>query len=62
MGIEQIDMLSSLPDVFALRHNVSAYDAFYVVLARALRCQLLTFETRLAAAAPDCAVLPPRNA
>jgi predicted nucleic acid-binding protein len=35
---------------FALRHNVPAYDAAYVVLAEALACPLLTRDARLAAA------------
>lgn len=51
-------MMSLLPAVYALRHNVSADDAMYVVLARAAQCSLLTLDARLAAAAPDCAVLP----
>ena len=33
---------------FALRHNVSAYDAAYLVLAEALGCSLLTRDKRLA--------------
>lgn len=57
-GIEQMPMMSLLPAVYALRHNVSADDAMYVVLARAAQCSLLTLDARLAAAAPDCAVLP----
>ncbi|HVX44777.1 MAG TPA: type II toxin-antitoxin system VapC family toxin [Mycobacteriales bacterium] len=32
---------------FALRHNVSAYDAAYVVLAEALDCALVTRDARL---------------
>ncbi|WP_298863018.1 type II toxin-antitoxin system VapC family toxin [uncultured Microbacterium sp.] len=58
LGVEQVPMMSMLPAVYALRHNVSAYDAMYVVLARAAQCSLLTLDARLAAAAPDCAVLP----
>lgn len=58
LGIEQLPMMSSLSAVFALRHNISAYDAMYVVLARAAQCPLVTLDARLAAAAPDCAVLP----
>mgnify|MGYP001584374437 CR=1 FL=1 len=57
LGVEQVPMMSLLPAVFALRHNVSAYDAMYVVLARAAQCDLLTLDARLAAAVPDCAVL-----
>lgn len=58
LGVEQMPMASMLPDIYALRHNISAYDAMYVVLARATQCRLLTLDARLAAAAPDCAVLP----
>jgi predicted nucleic acid-binding protein len=38
-----------------LRHNLTAYDAMYVVLARVLDCALLTTDRRLAAA-PDLGV------
>jgi predicted nucleic acid-binding protein len=33
---------------FGLRHNASAYDAAYLALAEALKCPLLTRNTRLA--------------
>ena len=58
LGVEEIPMMSMLPAVYALRHDLSANDAMYVVLARAAQCRLLTLDARLAAAAPDCAVLP----
>jgi predicted nucleic acid-binding protein len=58
LDVEQVSMAQLLPAVYALRHNVSAYDAMYVVLARAAQCHLLTLDSRLAAAAPDCALLP----
>lgn len=58
LGVEQLPMMASLPAVYALRHNISAYDAMYVVLARAAECSLLTLDARLAASAPDCALLP----
>lgn len=51
-------MMSLLPEVHALRQDISAYDAMYVVLARAARCSMLTLDARLAASASDCAVLP----
>ncbi|WP_433676025.1 type II toxin-antitoxin system VapC family toxin [Microbacterium gorillae] len=51
-------MVSLLPEVHALRQDISAYDAMYVVLARAARCSMLTLDARLAACASDCAVLP----
>ncbi len=40
-----------LPRVWALRHNLTAYDAVYVALAEALDAQLLTRDRRLAATA-----------
>lgn len=58
LGVEQVPMMSMMPAAHALRHNVSAYDAMYVVLARAAQCSLLTLDARLAAAVPDCALLP----
>ena len=39
-----------LPRVWALRHNVSAYDAVYLALAESLPAPLLTCDTRLAVA------------
>jgi predicted nucleic acid-binding protein len=39
-----------LPRVWALRHNLTAYDAVYVALAEALEAPLLTRDQRIAAA------------
>ena len=39
-----------LPRIWQLRHNLSAYDAAYVVLAERLGATLLTRDARLAAA------------
>jgi predicted nucleic acid-binding protein len=39
-----------LPVVWALRHNISAYDAVYVALAEAHEATLLTCDAKLAAA------------
>jgi predicted nucleic acid-binding protein len=39
-----------LQDIWSLRHNLSAYDACYVALARALACPLLTTDGPLARA------------
>jgi predicted nucleic acid-binding protein len=36
--------------VWSLRHNMTAYDAYYVALAEALDCQLVTSDGKLAAA------------
>ena len=48
--------------IWALRHNLSAYDASYVALAEALNCPLLTADVRLAGApGPSCPItLVPR--
>lgn len=42
---------------WALRHNMTAYDACYIALAEALACPLLTADTRLAnAPGAQCAI------
>ncbi len=43
--------------VWALRHNLTAYDAVYVALAEALEAPLLTGDRRLAAASGHRAVI-----
>lgn len=43
-------VLPLLPRVWALRHNLTAYDAAYAGLAEALRCPLLSYDQRLASA------------
>ncbi|HXT07025.1 MAG TPA: type II toxin-antitoxin system VapC family toxin [Roseiarcus sp.] len=40
-----------MPRVFALRHTMTAYDAFYVALAESLGACLVTCDRRLARAA-----------
>jgi predicted nucleic acid-binding protein len=43
-----------------LRHNVTIYDAWYVALAEALSCPLLTLDRRLARApGPICEIITP---
>lgn len=41
-----------LPHIWRLRHNLSAYDAAYVVLASQLAATLITRDARLASASP----------
>ncbi len=48
--IERFPLEPLLLDAWALRHNVSAHDAFYIALARALGCPLVTCDRRLAGA------------
>ena len=47
--------------VWALRNNLTSYDAWYVALAEALDCPLVTLDGRLGrAAGPACTfILPP---
>ena len=58
LGVEQLPMDDLLSEVWAQRHNMTAYDAMHVVLARVLGCQLLTLDVRLAKAASDCTITP----
>jgi predicted nucleic acid-binding protein len=62
LGLVRHAAVGLLPRVWALRENVSAYDATYVALAEALDCPMLTADARLAAAAGiRCAVVTVRN-
>ena len=45
--IEELDLF--LARIWALRHNLTAYDAAYVALAETLHVPLVTCDTRLAA-------------
>lgn len=47
LGIEYYEHLVLLPRVFALRDNLTAYDAAYVALAEALGVALLTCDTKI---------------
>lgn len=47
LGIEFYEHLAFLPRVFAMRDNLTAYDAAYVALAEALGVALLTCDMKL---------------
>ena len=49
--------------VWALRNNLSSYDAWYVALAEVLNCPLVTIDRKLSrASGPQCEILvPPRS-
>jgi predicted nucleic acid-binding protein len=48
--VRRFSTLALLPAVWALRANVTAYDACYVALARDLGCPLVTGDLRLSRA------------
>lgn len=50
LGARRHPVVGLLTRVWALRHNLSAYDATYVALAEVLGCPLLSADARLAAA------------
>lgn len=57
LGLHRYPTAGMIDRVWALRHNVSAYDAAYVALAEVLGCSLLTADRRLAAATgPECPI------
>jgi predicted nucleic acid-binding protein len=48
--IDRFPIAPLVIDAWALRHNVSSYDAFYIALARSLGCPLVTCDRALARA------------
>ncbi len=57
LDLERVPTLRLVQRVFELRANVTAYDACYVALAERLGCELLTADSRLAAATgPRCLI------
>lgn len=49
--------------IWALRRNLSIYDAWYVALAETLDCPLVTIDHRLSrAAGPECVFVTPPDA
>ena len=61
LAVMTLPVEALLSEAWRVRHNFSAYDALYVALARGTGNQLITLDRRLAAAAPDVALLPQAN-
>lgn len=58
MFIDQVDIVPLLGRVWALRANLSAYDAGYVAAAEVLGCPLVTADAKLAnASGPRCGII-----
>ncbi len=57
LGVWRFSIVGSLERVWALRDNLTAYDATYVSLAEALDCALVTADARLGGApGPRCPI------
>jgi predicted nucleic acid-binding protein len=52
LDITLVDMFPLVGDVWRLRDGITAYDAMYVALARAMACPLVTLDRKLVAALP----------
>jgi predicted nucleic acid-binding protein len=50
MSVVRVPTAGLMPDAWTLRHNLTAYDACYVALARLLRLALITGDNRIARA------------
>ena len=62
LGVRRYATVGLLGRVWALRQNLTAYDATYVALAEALGCSLATADARLASATgPTCPLLVVRR-
>jgi len=57
LRIARYPHLVLLPRIWQLRHNFSAYDAAYIVLAEKLGASLITRDRRLASASGHAAVI-----
>jgi predicted nucleic acid-binding protein len=57
LRITRYPHLLFLPRIWQLRHNFSAYDAAYIVLAEKLRAALVTRDARLASASGHAALV-----
>ena len=60
LGVQLAPFAPFAERVWALRDNLTCYDAWYVALAEELGCQLMTLDSRLSrASGPLCEILVP---
>ena len=60
LGMEAFPFAPYAQRIWALRHNLTCYDAWYVALAEALNCPLATLDRRLSrASGPTCEFIVP---
>ena len=60
LDIELYPFVPLAERVWALRHNLTSYDAWYVAVAEELGCQLATLDRRLSRAqGPTCEIVVP---
>ena len=57
LGVQRFALVGLLDRIWALRENLSSYDAGYVALAESLDCALVTADSRISRApGPRCAI------
>ncbi len=60
LNIQLFPYLPFADRIWALRQNVTSYDAWYVAVAEALGCPLATLDKKLASASgPECPIIMP---
>ena len=60
LGVQLAPFAPFAERVWALRDNLTCYDAWYVALAEELGCQLMTLDRRLSrASGPKCEIVAP---
>ena len=60
LGIDLFPFSPFAARIWALRHNLTSYDAWYVAVAEALDCRLATLDQKLGRAeGPTCEIITP---
>ena len=59
LDITLVSVAPLIPEVWALRHNYTSYDASYIALAKVLQAPLATLDQRMASRGDVCEFLLP---